>query len=660
MHLAESLFLIFKQIIHNMNIEAITYLYETGKIAKTDMHFANFIADLSKGYNPEIFLGAALVSSATENGDICLDLRSVSEKETVTEKNGDISVIFPKLDVWLEKLRNSSVVGSPGEFCPLILDEKNRLYLYRYWEYEKILSESIKRRVSEDVKDIDATLLKMSLKRLFPENSEPENSGNDINWQKVASLTASIKRFCVISGGPGTGKTYTVAKILVILLEQAGDEKLRIFLCAPTGKAAAKLGESIKKAKEELNCSDTIKQTIPAETYTIHRMLKTIPGSPYFRYNSENLLPADVVIVDEASMVDIALMSKLISSIPMSAGLILMGDRDQLASVEAGSVLGDICDTRGIQMFSREYVKTIEEIAGEKVVEKPEDKPEEKIDTSIKAYEKAQGLYDSIVVLKKTQRFTDKNEIWELSQAVNKGDWKEISATLKNNIGLKYNEGRGIKWEEFKASKDSYSIIAKKIIDSYIDYLKEDDPIAALEEFNKFKLLCALKVGPYGAYSLNRLAEEVLKKEKLIRTDMSNEYPWYRGRPVLITKNDYSLGLFNGDMGITMPDPKEDGSELYVFFPEASGEVKRYSPYRIKEHETGFAMTVHKSQGSEFDHVCLVFPDKDYPVLTRELIYTGITRARKSVLIWGSEHVLKAAVSRRIKRASGLRDALWA
>ena len=632
-----------------MNIEAITYLYETGMISKADTHFANFIADLSKDNDPEIFLGAALVSSATGNGDICLDIQTISEKQVIKEKNGEMPVIFPKLDVWLEKLRKSPVVGKPGEFSPLILDENNRLYLYRYWEYEKILSESIKRRVKEDVKDIDASLLKESLKRLFPENSGPGKSENDINWQKIASLTAAIKRFCVISGGPGTGKTYTVAKILAILLEQAKGDKLRIFLCAPTGKAAAKLGESIKKAKEELNCSATIKQAIPVETYTIHRILKTIPGSPYFRYNPENLLPADVVIVDEASMVDLALMSKLVSSIPMTARLILMGDRDQLASVEAGSVLGDICDTSCMQMFSREYAKTIEEIAGEKVGEKPG----EKIDTSIKACEKGQGLYDCIVVLKKSLRFTGKSKIWELSQAVNIGEWKLILAILKNN------KGRGIKWEEFKASKDSYSIIAKKIIDGYSDYLIAQDPYTALERFNRFKLLCALKVGPYGAYSLNRLAEEVLKKEKLIKTEMPNEYPWYRGRPVLITKNDYSLGLFNGDMGITMPDPKEGGRNLYVFFPEASGGLRRYSPYRIKEHETAYAMTVHKSQGSEFDHVCLVFPDKDYPVLTRELVYTGITRARKSVLIWGSEHVLKAAVSRRIKRASGLRDALW-
>jgi exodeoxyribonuclease V alpha subunit len=638
-----------------MNIEAITYLYETGMISKVDTHFANFIAEISEDNDPDIFLGAAMISSATGNGDICLDLGSVSEKQVIKEQNDEVPVIFPKLDVWLEKLRKSPVVGNPGEFCPLILDENKRLYLYRYWEYEKILSESIKRRIKEDVKDIDASLLKKSLKRLFPDNLGPEKSKNDINWQKVATLTAATKRFCVISGGPGTGKTYTVAKILAILLEQARGDKLRIFLCAPTGKAAAKLSESIKKAKKELNCSDTIKQAIPVETYTIHRMLKTIPGSPYFRYNSDNLLPADVVIMDEASMVDLALMSKLISSIPMTARLILMGDRDQLSSVEAGSVLGDICDTSGMQMFSREYCKTIEKIAGEKLGRGLE----HGIDPSMKVYEKGQGLCDCIVVLKKSLRFTGKSEIWELSQAVNKGDWKPISAILKKNIGLKNNNDRGIKWEELRVSSQKHSIIAEKIIDGYSDYIIAKDPHTALEQFNRFKLLCALKVGPYGAYSLNRLAEEVLKKKKLIRTDMSNEYPWYRGRPVLITKNDYNLGLFNGDVGITMPDPNEGVSDLYVFFPEASGGVKRYSPYRIQEHETAYAMTVHKSQGSEFDHVCLVFPDKDYLVLTRELVYTGITRARKSVLIWGNEDVLKAAVSRRIKRASGLRDALW-
>ena len=237
--------------------------------------------------------------------------------------------------------------------------------------------------------------------------------------------------------------------------------------------------------------------------------------------------------------------------------------------------------------------------------------------------------------------------------AVNQGDFKEVLNLLKN-------AGSGqIKWEEFPASKNNYSIIAEKIIDGYSDYLNAKDPYTALELFNRFKLLCALKVGLYGAYSLNRFAEEVLKKENLIRPDRSNEYPWYRGRPVLITRNDYNLGLFNGDIGITLQEPESENDKLYVYFSDTSGEVRRFSPYRLPEHETVFAMTVHKSQGSEFEHVCLVFPDKDYPVLTRELVYTGITRAKESLLIWGNETILRACVSRRIKRTSGLRDALW-
>jgi len=640
-----------------MNKDNITNLYNSCNFTKEDIHFSNFIADLCKEDDSEIILGAAWVSNATGQGDICLDLESVSGKQLIEGQNDDIPVILPELDEWLEKIRKSSVVGKPGDFCPLILDQNNRLYLYRYWEYEHILSESIKTRIKEDVKNINISLLQDSLKRFFPKNSKSQNLRNDINWQKVASITAAIKKFCVISGGPGTGKTYTVAKILSILLEQEPSEKLRIFLCAPTGKAAAKLSESIKKTKEDLNCSDAVKRAIPLETYTIHRMLKTIPGSPYFRYNSENLLPADVVIVDEASMVDLALMSKMVSSIPMTSRLILMGDRNQLASVESGSVFGDICDTTGMEMFSREYGKTIEEITGEKLEHElkhePENEPKNKLDPLIAALEKGQGLSDCIVVLKKSLRFSEKSKIGELSQAVNSGKWEGVLPLLKNK------ETPQIKWQQPKTLKDIYSVIGKKLIEDYSEYLKENDPVKALVQFSKFKLLCALKLGPLGIYALNRLAEEVLKKEKLILMDMSDVYPWYRGRPVLITKNDYSLGLFNGDMGITLPDPKQSGKNLYVFFPEASGGVKRYPPYRINEHETAYATTVHKSQGSEFNQVCLVLPDKDNLVLTRELVYTGITRARQSVMILGNEHVLKAAVSRSINRTSGLRAALW-
>jgi len=623
-----------------MNKDYITCLYKSGLFTETDIHFAKFITDLSESNDPDIFLGAALVSSATGNGNICLDLALVKKNLVMHKQDEELSVKLPELGGWLKKLKKSTVVGKPGDYCPLILDDCKRLYLYRYWEYEKILSDLIKSRIQEDVSNIDLSLLKDSIKRLFPE-SALKNLKDEINWQKIATITAVLKKFCVVSGGPGTGKTYVVVKIIAILLEQAKGKNLRIFLCAPTGKAAAKLGETITKEKENLNCNEKIKQKIPAETYTIHRMLRTISGSPYFRYNSENMLPADVVVVDEASMVDLALMSKLISAIPMTARLILIGDRDQLSSVEAGSVLGDICDRSGIYSFSQEYCRNIEKITGVN------------IGASIKELKKRQGLYDSIVVLQKSRRFSESSEIWKLSQAVNDGDWEEVLSLLKNA------GGEQIKWEEFKAPKDNYSIIAKKIIDGYSDYLKENDPSTALELFNRFKLLCALRIGKYGAHSLNRLAEEVLIREKLIRPDISDDYPWYRGRPVMIKSNDYSLGLFNGDTGITLPDTESDNNKLYVFFPGTSGEVRRFSPYRLPEHETVFAMTIHKSQGSEFDNVCLVFPDKDYPVLTRELVYTGITRAMKSLLIWGNENVIRTSISRKIVRTSGLRDALW-
>jgi exodeoxyribonuclease V alpha subunit len=258
------------------------------------------------------------------------------------------------LKVWCKRLRESKVVGAPGQYKPLILDEGSRLYLFRYWDYQEKLLDLIRRRVSEDGQAVNATALKKGLERLFP-----GSHGGEIDWQKVAALTALMKRFCVISGGPGTGKTTTVAKILALLLEQGNSEKVRIALAAPTGKAAARLQETIKLAKEKLHCADTIKGAIPEEASTIHRLLGSIPGSPYFRHNGQDPLLVDVVVVDEASMVDMALMSKLVQALPSQSRLVLLGDKDQLASVEAGAVLGDICDTGQVHNFSNLFCKRL-------------------------------------------------------------------------------------------------------------------------------------------------------------------------------------------------------------------------------------------------------------------------------------------------------------
>jgi len=618
-----------------MKKDNVTHLYNSGKLTNIDIRFAKFISGLSDNDDPDILLAAALVSNATGNGDVFLDLASAADKPILGEGNGEGSVICPKLSAWSQKIRQLPAVGRPGDFRPLILDNKNRLYLYRYWDYEKRLSDSIISRAKKDVRNIDVTFLNDSLKRVFQQNKD-----DDFNRQKVAALIAVFKRFCVISGGPGTGKTFAMAKILALLIEQSKEDRLNILLAAPTGKAAARIGESIKDAKKTLNCSIDVIEAIPSEAYTIHRMLKTIPGSPYFRHNSENPLDADVVVVDEASMVDLALMSKLVAAVPFDARLILIGDKDQLASVEAGSVLGDICDWNNFHGFSGHFRKKVEKLLGQK------------IDISSQEHKDSPGLYDCMVVLKKNYRFTGKSGIGELSRAVNHGDIDKALSLMNNNKDQ-------IDWEKISLPQDLSRAITKRIIESYADYLNTDDPYRALELFSRFKILCAVKIGSFGVNAVNRLAEKVLIREGLIETVSSTSKPWYRGRPVLVTRNDYNLELFNGDIGITMPAPGTSSKNMYVYFPGNSGELRRFSPHRLPEHETVYAMTVHKSQGSEFENILFILPDRDYPVLTRELFYTGITRAIQNVSIWGSEDVIRSTISRKIERTSGLRDALW-
>ena len=472
--------------------------------------------------------------------------------------------------------------------------------------------------------------LKDGLARLFPEDGQEET-----DWQKVAAFTSVMKRFCVISGGPGTGKTFTVAKILALLLEQPGAEKIRIALAAPTGKAAARLQEAIKNSKEKLNCREEIKKLIPEEASTIHRLLGSVPDSPYFRHNAENPLSAEVVVVDEASMVDLALLSKLAQAVPSTARLILLGDKDQLASVEAGAVLGDICDTGKVHGYSQNFCDALKKSAGEDVA-----CPAEGIDGA--------GIRDSIVQLLRSYRFGAVSGIGEVSRAVNEGDGVRAMELMKSGS---YGD---IQWKELPRTEALPAVLKDRIIEGFSAYLKETDPAKAFDLFNRFRILCALREGPHGVHYMNLLIEQILKDEGLIK----REGRWYAGRPVMITRNDYNLRLFNGDVGITLPDPKL-GNELRVFFPAPDGSMRTFPPLRLPDHETVYAMTVHKSQGSEFDQVLFLMPDRSVPVLTRELVYTAITRAKEKVEVWGKEEVFKGAISRRIERISGLREALW-
>jgi len=613
----------------------IAAIINSGIFSEIDIHFAGFILRFSVDQDPDIFLAAALVSRATANGDICLNLDSMSETVLLAEQAGCDPILCPPAMKWRRKLKAHTAVDEPGGRCPLILDYHNRLYLYRYWEYEKKLSSSIRDRAAGALADFNPGKVKACLDRLFPVIDE------DVDWQKVAAVIALLKRFSVITGGPGSGKTYAIAGILALILECTGRNKLNICLTAPTGKAAARLSEAIKQAKEHLNCDDDIKNAIPDEVYTIHRLLKPIAGTPYFRQNIDNPLPADFVVIDEASMVDLALMSKLMQAVAPDARLLLVGDKDQLASVEAGSILGDICDRQVIHGFSKDFLKKIEELTGTKLRD------------SVQLSKAGSGLQDCVTILQKSYRFSARSGIGGLSRAVNHGDAETSLALLKNHSET------SMTWYEVHSNGSLSRQFARIIIDGYRKYLTIKDPVLAMREFSRFKILCALKIGPFGVTTINNLAEQVLSREDLIRRDRAGTNPWYKGRPVLITRNDYNLGLFNGDIGITLPDPNTSGHELYVYFPGTSGDFKRFSPHRLSEHETVYAMTVHKSQGSEFDHIILILPDKDYPLLTRELIYTGLTRARQKVSIWGTESVFKTAIVRKIERTSGLRDALW-
>jgi exodeoxyribonuclease V alpha subunit len=589
-----------------------------------DLHFADLLGRLSDRPCIELDLAALLVSRHRTGGHICLPLREIAGQPLPAVYRGLERA--PEADDWIQKLQGTDVVGVPGEFKPLILDEQGRLYLRRYWDYEKRLADIIKSRLKAARPAVDTKLLRQGLARFFPTK--------ETNWQKVAAFTAVMSNFCVITGGPGTGKTRTVAAILALLLEQAGNERLRIALTAPSGKAAARLKESVQNAKATLDCANEIKVLLPTDATTIHRLLGTIPDSPYFLHNADHQLIADVVVVDEASMVDLALMSKLFQAVPESARIILLGDKDQLTSVEAGYILGDICNTGAAIQLSKEFGRLYTASTGDTLAVKM--RPRENV------------IQDAIVELQRNYRFKSDGGIFKLSRAINAGDVETAFEVLRNK------SHGDVSWRLSPPARSLPAAVREKMTGAYKRYLQTEVPAEALAKFGEFQILCALRNGPYGVGELNRLAEQSLSEAGLLK----REGQWYRGRPVMITRNDYNLKLFNGDIGVVFPDAEAD-DEMRVFFAYADGAIRKFPPSRLPAHETVFAMTIHKSQGSEFGAVLLILPGDDAPILTRELIYTGLTRARDHVEIWSPESVLRTALSKRASRTSGLRDALW-
>jgi exodeoxyribonuclease V alpha subunit len=478
----------------------------------------------------------------------------------------------------------SGLTGLPDRMTtplPLVV-EQNRLYLYRYWCYEQRLAMRIRAMIgaSHPVAGLDELL-----DRYFGRKSD------QTDWQREAADMAIRQSFTIITGGPGTGKTTTVIKILGLLQETAA-APLHIALAAPTGKAAMRLEESIAINKAALPCPDEIKQYIPETVSTLHRLLGAKPPSPYFRHDADNPLPYDLVIVDEASMIDLALMSKLLDALKPSARMILLGDKDQLASIESGAVLADLTG----------------------------------------------ALPEHTLELKTTHRF-DEN-IKKLASLVN---------------GQHDNEA----WQLLQGGNENISLLAGDCIDIIArqqrDYLRLIAAGAGFNEVNRararFQVLSANRQGKNSVADINYRVEQKLIRDKLIIVSGI----WYSGRPVMATQNNPALHLYNGDTGICMPD-KDQGGKLMVYFQRPDGSIKKILPSRIPHCETVFAMTIHKSQGSEFEEVLIALPGEINPVLTKELLYTAITRAKKTVRLLADEAVFKATVRQKIQRITGLID----
>ncbi|MEA9392507.1 exodeoxyribonuclease V subunit alpha [Acerihabitans sp. TG2] len=596
-----------------------------------DTQFARMLALPNE---PALMLACACLSADAGAGHVCLPVEMLTRDglfngrhpqlaETAWSLAGKLST-----DQWLSSLLSSAAVSDGSRPTPLVLD-KQRLYLQRMWQNESRVAGFFNAIHPEPVADESA--IEAVLNRFFPP------SGNEVDWQKVAAAVAITHPVAVVSGGPGTGKTTTVAKMLAAMLVLAAGQRLRVQLAAPTGKAAARLSESLGTALQSLALNDDQRRLFPREAVTLHRLLGAQPNSQRMRYHQGNPLHVDILIVDEASMVDLPMMANLIAALPPQAKVVFLGDRCQLASVEAGAVLGDICCCAE-QGYSPARNRQLRRLTG--------------CDLPAGGTTPGPTAGDSLCLLRKSYRFDDRSGIGRLANTVNTGDSRGALAML--NAG----QDPDVVYAPMRDAAD-YPRLLEGCLAGYRDYLSQvragESASVILSAFNHYRLLCALREGPFGVAGLNLRIEQTLSHAGLITRSTDSAARGYAGRPVMITRNAPSLGLYNGDIGIMLNTPS---GELRVHFPLPDGTIKAVPLSRLPEHETAFAMTVHKAQGSEFTHTSLVLPNQHLPVLTRELLYTAITRARERLSVYANDDVVHRAIATPTQRRSGLIDRL--
>ena len=586
-----------------MTVARLDELWRQGHIADIDRHFGAMVADLDGSGGAEVSIAAALASASSRGGHACLALPDVAGR--AWPEPGDAPL--PDLDAWLEVLAASPVVAGAGaeERRPLVLDRHGRLYLERFWAAERETAAGVLALASAVLPSPAG--LDGALHRLLPESAFPDAR------PRAAARAALRHRLCVVSGGPGTGKTTTVAAVVALFVELGLADPHRIALAAPTGKAAARLQEAVQQEmrEERAGRAALVQEVVrleefAAEASTVHRLLARARGGP---------LPVDALILDEASMVDLTLMARVLAALPDGARLVLLGDASQLASVQPGAVFADLC----------------------------------------RAGRGAPPLASCVTELVHNWRFREAGGIGRVAAATVAGDAGAVLAALREASG----DAAGTAELRPLADPAAFERLATRLADERFgpaveDARRGDGPESGTGRAQPFRVLCAHRVGPFGADRFNRLVERRLRARGLA----PGHDAFYPGRPILVTRNDARTGLSNGDTGVVVRD---EGGTARVWFPELRGEgggPRLVSPARLPPHESFFALTVHRAQGSEYDEVAVVLGPADSRVATRELLYTAVTRARRRVVVHGSEESVAAAVDRMTERSSGLHDAL--
>jgi exodeoxyribonuclease V alpha subunit len=595
---------------------------DAGVLTAADVHVAVRLVNLVGDEDESVALAAALAVRGPRLGHVYVDLATIHETAIVdADEIIELGALaWPPVAEWTERLAASGLVAlgeeDAGPSRPLRLVGTS-LYLDRYWREERQVAADLQALGASAPEDVTDDVLAAGLGRLYP--------GQADHRQRLAAQSAVLHRFAVVAGGPGTGKTTTVARIVALLAEQAaaaGTSVPLVALAAPTGKAAARLEEAVHEEAAKLDVSDAVRaQLFAAQASTLHRLLGWRPGSRS-RFRHHRGTPHDVVIVDETSMVSLSLMARLVEAVRPGARLVLVGDPGQLTSIEAGAVLGDIVGPAA----------------------------ERAIDVSADDLPAGATIGGCIVVLDRVHRFG--GAIGAVADAIRRGDSDAVIEALTDAPDE-------VTWLRVDvAAPDAPAALAPihgaavGAARGVIDAAREGDARRALEALGSFRVLCAHRRGPYGVAMWMDRIERWLAADV---EDFGAEGRWYVGRPLLVTENDYGLRLYNGDTGVVIAT--ESGRVSAAF--ERRGEVVEFSPSRLAAVDTVYAMTIHKSQGSQFTAAAVLLPDETSPILTRELLYTAVTRARERLILAGTEEAIRAAVSRPVARASGLRWRLW-